>query len=336
MTWPAQGYVYNKAGTALVGITVNAYRIDTGALAGTTTTVGASAGPPPKGAGYWIISGLDTALEYRIEIIFNASQKIIRSRFNAEMGTLTVFDTIYLPVDTAIFINGSALNTVYAKLASPAFTGTVTMAANGLNVGSGQLQVTGGNVTMSGSLTVGTNLVLSAGAATLPSNGLNVGSGQLQVSGGNVSMSGALTVTGEASITTIQGASATKTNTVANNTLTDLPFDSEQFDQGAIHDNVTNNTRMTVGKTGVYLITGSVGFSVTAGDIRQLNIKVNGTGVVFKQEAATAAGGGRFMTTAAILYLTAGDYVQLETYQNSGSSDAGVLSRFAVMRLAGI
>lgn len=42
------------------------------------------------------------------------------------------------------------------------------------------------------------------------------------------------------------------------------------------------------------------------------------------------------ITTAAVLYLTAGDYVQLETYQDSGSTDAGVLSRFAVVRLAGI
>jgi hypothetical protein len=229
--WAAQGYIYNKAGTALVGITVNAYRIDTGALAGTTTSVGASAGPPPKGAGYWIISGLDTTLEYRIEAIFNASQKVVRTRFNAEMGTLTIFDSVFLPVDTAVFLNGTALNTIYAKLASPTFTGTVTvptlvvttgatLPSNGLNVGSGQLNVTGGNVSMSGTLSSGahtvtsggisvtgnsnitgtlgslTGLTVASGTVTLPTNGLNVGSGQLQVSGGNVSMSGNLSVTG--------------------------------------------------------------------------------------------------------------------------------------------
>jgi len=45
------------------------------------------------------------------------------------------------------------------------------------------------------------NTLSVTGAATLASNGLNVGSGQLNVTGGNVSMSGALTVTGAQTFT---------------------------------------------------------------------------------------------------------------------------------------
>lgn len=107
------------------------------------------------------------------------------------------------------------------------FAGAINLPSNGLNVGSGQLRVTGGNVTMSGQLTVSQATTLSttltvssnvtfqggfsltgagatslggtltvAGATVLAYNGLNVGSGQLNCTGGNVSMSGALTVTG--------------------------------------------------------------------------------------------------------------------------------------------
>jgi len=103
--------------------------------------------------------------------------------------------------------------------------GAINLPSNGLNVGSGQLRVTGGNVTMSGTLTTTGAATLSStltvgstanlqgalnltgaaafastlsvtGATALAANGLNVGSGQLQVTGGNVNMSGSLTVTG--------------------------------------------------------------------------------------------------------------------------------------------
>ena len=103
--------------------------------------------------------------------------------------------------------------------------GAITLPANGLNVGSGQLNVSGGNVTASGSITSSTSLISTgtlaitgaatfsstlavtgtttlsgalnvSGATALASNGLNVGLGQLAVSSGNVSMSGNLGVTG--------------------------------------------------------------------------------------------------------------------------------------------
>jgi hypothetical protein len=50
-----------------------------------------------------------------------------------------------------------------------------------------------------------------AGALNLPANGLNVGSGQLQVTGGNVSMSGQLSVTGSASFSSTLSASTAPT-----------------------------------------------------------------------------------------------------------------------------
>ena len=125
------------------------------------------------------------------------------------------------------------LDTIDANMVSRILTsaqtlaGAINLPSNGLNVGSGQLRVTGGNVTASGGLTVSgatllsTTLTVSSnvtfqgaftlsgtgatslggalsvtGATVLAYNGLNVGSGQLNCTGGNVSMSGNLTVSG--------------------------------------------------------------------------------------------------------------------------------------------
>lgn len=131
------------------------------------------------------------------------------------------------------------------------FAGAINLPSDGLNVGSGQLRVNGGNVTMSGTLTTTGAATLSSaltvgstanlqgavnitgatalsstlsvtGATTLAANGLNVGSGQLQVTGGNVAMSGNLTVTGTitsglhtASSLTVSGASSLTTLAVS-------------------------------------------------------------------------------------------------------------------------
>lgn len=123
------------------------------------------------------------------------------------------------------------LDTIDANMVSRILTsaqtlaGAINLPSNGLNVGSGQLRVTGGNVTASGGLTVSGATLLSttltvssntalqgtlsvtgaaslssslavAGATTMAYNGLNVGAGQLNCTGGNVSMSGNLTVSG--------------------------------------------------------------------------------------------------------------------------------------------
>ena len=123
------------------------------------------------------------------------------------------------------------LDTIDTNMLSRALTTSQTMAgalvlpSNGLNVGSGQLNVTGGNVSASGALSItgaitGSSTLAITGAATLSStlavtgvvslsstlavtgattlaaNGLNVGSGQLNCTGGNVSMSGNLSVSG--------------------------------------------------------------------------------------------------------------------------------------------
>lgn len=86
-------------------------------------------------------------------------------------------------------------------------TGATTMASNGLNVGSGQLNVTGGNVNMSGALTV-------SGAQTFTGN--TTMSGTMSVSG-SATLSSTLSVGGAAifsSTSTFNGAATFNNNTV--------------------------------------------------------------------------------------------------------------------------
>lgn len=158
----------------------------------------------------------------------------------------------------------------------------------------------------------------SAAALVLP-NGLTV--------------SGAAAFNGEVGIATINGAGATGVTLVPHNTPTPLALTTEQFDVGAMHSNVTLNTRITIGVTGAYIVAGNVTFSGAAGTYRTAYIYVNGAMVTHTQIPVSSITG---VPVVAVLYLTAGDYVQLYAFQNSGIDDTSVLSRLAVVRLAGI
>lgn len=201
------------------------------------------------------------------------------------------------------------LDTIDTHMVSRALTtaqtlaGAINLPSNGLNVGSGQLRVTGGNVTMSGTLTatgaatlsstltVGSTTTLQAGlnvtgatalsstlsvtgATTLAANGLNVGSGQLNVTGGNVAMSGNLTVTG--SITT--GANTASSLSVSGSSaLTTLSVSGTSALTGAttMVGNLTiqsgsSERSITLGSTGGYFFGNSTtnGWKDSAGNAK--------------------------------------------------------------------
>lgn len=128
------------------------------------------------------------------------------------------------------------------------------------------------------------------------------------------------TLTAPASTGTLGGARATATanQSIPNNTATAIIFDSEVYDTGSYHSNTTNPARFTVPATGIYLITAMVNFAGNGG----LNLgwlQVNGTTTIALQDMY-----GSFNTSAinlsSIANLTAGDYVELIAYQNSGAA----------------
>lgn len=130
---------------------------------------------------------------------------------------------------------------------------------------------------------------------------------------------------------------------VGNNTLTAIAFTAEDYDTDTIHDNSTNNTRLTIPAvsgvtTGLWSVkaSGYVDLATSAVDVQ---IKLNGTtGIGFCrfQPIQTAGGSGGFPGyVIAIDYVfTAADYVECFVRTPGGSGlavfDAGISPIFSV------
>lgn len=111
---------------------------------------------------------------------------------------------------------------------------------------------------------------------------------------------------------------------ISDNTLTNVSWDTEAFDVGAFHDNVTNNTRLTAADTGKYLVGARISFGDAgfATEYIYLAFYVNGARVARAIESITtdAASGEQMIAYSTLLSLTAGDYVEVQVIQRSGGS----------------
>jgi hypothetical protein len=113
-------------------------------------------------------------------------------------------------------------------------------------------------------------------------------------------------------------------NTCATGTAVMLAFNSERFDTDGYHDTVTNNSRLTVptGLAGTYLITAVITFAASMAGMREVALKVNNATYIAidDRDALSTAGLTTSMTMMATWVLAAGDYVQVQVYQNSGGN----------------
>lgn len=127
--------------------------------------------------------------------------------------------------------------------------------------------------------------------------------------------------------------------TLTTATLTPIAFDSERFDTDSIHDNSTNNSRLTCKTAGVYVISGTVRFATNATGNRRLLIRLNGTTYIAEHTQAAVSGLQTTITIATVYLLAANDYVELVALQSSGGdlavSASGNLSpEFSMVRVA--
>jgi len=109
---------------------------------------------------------------------------------------------------------------------------------------------------------------------------------------------------------------------IANGTTTALTFNSEYFDTNGYHSTSTNTSRLTVptGKAGYYLMTAQGSYNLNASGQRDLIFYKNGS---YLRYANAVPGNssvylGNSMTV--VYYLAEGDYIELFTYQSSGTS----------------
>jgi hypothetical protein len=131
---------------------------------------------------------------------------------------------------------------------------------------------------------------------------------------------------------------------LANATNTPIPFDQTQYDSGtstAQHETVTNPTRITCQQDGVYIVDAFVGFASNAAGQRYASMRKNGNVVQFVCEDGRDA----LSTDVTEIYigsqmrLTAGEYVEVLAWQNSGGSlnlrnDSGLNAYCAWTRVA--
>jgi hypothetical protein len=111
----------------------------------------------------------------------------------------------------------------------------------------------------------------------------------------------------------------TTSKSVADSTWTSIGFDAERFDTEDIHDNVTDNTRLTCKTAGRYLIFGHATFGSNATGVRKAHILLNGATTI--AELTTPGGSISSAASVTTIYeLAVDDYVELEVYQNSGGS----------------
>lgn len=117
--------------------------------------------------------------------------------------------------------------------------------------------------------------------------------------------------------------SAAQTLTTA--TLTVLAFNTERFDAAApnaMHDTVTNNSRITIptGGAGWYLLQANVSFAANATGFRQLQIRHNGATVIASAIGPAAASGGTRMNVSTMYRMNVGDYAEVQAQQTSGGN----------------
>jgi hypothetical protein len=109
---------------------------------------------------------------------------------------------------------------------------------------------------------------------------------------------------------------------IPNVTTTVITFDQEPIDTSGFHDNTTNNSRITIpaGLGGSYLFTAQFAFFTNATGQRVGYIRVNGSGITNLQVQPGSAVGQANVGYSIVLSLNAGDYVELQAYQDCGAA----------------
>jgi len=128
------------------------------------------------------------------------------------------------------------------------------------------------------------------------------------------------------------------TQSIADTTDVTLAFNAERYDTDTIHDNSTNNSRLTATTAGIYLITASVEFDGSASGNRWLVVELNGTTKLAGHISRHSDGDTTYMSISTIYSLSATDYVEVYVYQNSGGplnirSTGNLSPEFSMIRL---
>lgn len=99
---------------------------------------------------------------------------------------------------------------------------------------------------------------------------------------------------------------------IADDTDVILSFDTEREDSEAIHDNSTNNSRLTCKTAGRYLIIANVEWEISGTGYRRVDILLNGTTVIARDQRSATPGAAQQVTSE--YSLAVGDYLQVRVH----------------------
>jgi hypothetical protein len=99
-----------------------------------------------------------------------------------------------------------------------------------------------------------------------------------------------------------------------------LTFDSERYNNGGLHSLVTNPSRLTAQRAGIYAISGHIRWAGTSSYQMILLVRLNGTTYLAGDSHVPTGTAPQAHAVATIYYLAAGDYVELVAYNGSGSA----------------
>lgn len=125
---------------------------------------------------------------------------------------------------------------------------------------------------------------------------------------------------------------------IPNTAWTELSWDTEEFDDAAFHDLVTNPQRFTAPSDGLYRVELQIGFSANASGSRAVRVLLNGAGdgVAYDQRPALS-GAPSVVDCSRLLRLTAGDYLSGWAFQSAGGplglEPTVSLTWFSIVRL---
>jgi hypothetical protein len=101
-----------------------------------------------------------------------------------------------------------------------------------------------------------------------------------------------------------------------------LAFDTERYDTANMHNNATNNSRLTAPVNGIYAVTAEVDWTPDATGTRELTLMKNGSTFIADddRDGISVVLGGQSQSVTAQVRLVAGDFVEVGVLQTSGGS----------------
>ena len=128
---------------------------------------------------------------------------------------------------------------------------------------------------------------------------------------------------------------------IANNTITSLLFDTELADTDSMHSTVSNTSRIVAKTPGLYAMFASVQFDGNTSGVRTVSIVLNGSDAttLVTQDAENLGTNAIKLSCSTIYQLDVDDYVEVRVRQDSGGAldcETGVgLPNFRVAWIGG-